>query len=79
MRSSTLTSKGQVTIPVELRHSLDLHPGDTLLFEVIDHKVLISKKKNDIAAAFGMYSVNKKITLADIQNAIEEGYRDDID
>ena len=35
MRSSTLTSKGQVTIPVELRHSLDLHPGDTLLFEVI--------------------------------------------
>lgn len=78
MRDSTLTSKGQVTIPIELRNALDLHPGDSLVFELIDHKVLMSKKKNDITSAFGMYRVDKKISLDDIQKAIEEGYKDDI-
>ncbi len=28
-----LTSKGQVTIPVEIRRALDLEAGDALLFE----------------------------------------------
>ncbi len=64
MYSSTLTSKGQVTVPAELRQALDLHPGDKLVFEIIDHKILISKNKEDITQAFGMYRVNKKISLA---------------
>jgi hypothetical protein len=33
----------------------------------------MSKKKEDITQAFGMYRVNKKISLKDIQKAIEEG------
>ncbi len=79
MLSSTLTSKGQVTIPADLRHALNLHAGDTLVFEAIDHKVVISKKKDDITAAFGMYRVNKKITDAEIKKAIEDGYSHDRD
>jgi AbrB family looped-hinge helix DNA binding protein len=29
-----MTSKGQVTVPVEIRRQLDLQPGDDLIFEV---------------------------------------------
>lgn len=79
MHSSTLTSKGQLTIPVELRQALDLHPGDKIVFETLDHKILISKKKEDITQAFGMFRVEKKISLRDIQRAIEQGYADDSD
>jgi AbrB family looped-hinge helix DNA binding protein len=70
MHTPTITSKGQVTIPAKLRRLLDLHPGDALVFEVVDHKIVISKRKNDITAAFGMYRVNKKVTLSNIQKII---------
>ncbi|MBS0349946.1 MAG: AbrB/MazE/SpoVT family DNA-binding domain-containing protein [Proteobacteria bacterium] len=77
MYSSTITSKGQVTIPADLRQALDLQPGDKVAFEAIDHKILIFKKKDDISQAFGMFKVEKKILLKDIQKAIEKGYGDD--
>jgi AbrB family looped-hinge helix DNA binding protein len=31
-----ITSKGQVTVPIEVRRRLDLQPGDELVFEVRD-------------------------------------------
>ncbi|HVV68264.1 MAG TPA: AbrB/MazE/SpoVT family DNA-binding domain-containing protein [Gammaproteobacteria bacterium] len=77
MLFSTLTSKGQVTVPIELRQALDLHTGDKIAFEAFDDKILIFKKKDDITQAFGMFHINKKISLKDIQKAIAEGYTDD--
>jgi AbrB family looped-hinge helix DNA binding protein len=36
-----LTEKGQVTIPIEIRHQLGLHPGDEIEFAVEgDHLTL---------------------------------------
>lgn len=43
MLTSTLTSKGQATIPAEIRHALNLKPGDKVIFEVRDHQATISK------------------------------------
>jgi antitoxin PrlF len=43
MFTSTLTSKGQVTIPSEVRKNLDLHAGDKVVFEIIDQQVIIRK------------------------------------
>lgn len=43
MLASTLTSKGQTTIPAEVRKALNLNPGDVVAFEIKNHKVLISK------------------------------------
>lgn len=74
MHLSTITSKGQITIPADMRRTLDLHPGDIVAFEPMDNKLLIFKKKDDITQAFGMFRVDKDISLADIQKAIEEGY-----
>jgi AbrB family looped-hinge helix DNA binding protein len=36
MLTSKLSSKGQVTIPKEVREKAGLHPGDVVLYEVND-------------------------------------------
>lgn len=46
MLLSTLTSKGQATIPAEIRHALDLKAGDKLTFEIHDHQAVLSKVKS---------------------------------
>jgi AbrB family looped-hinge helix DNA binding protein len=33
-QSATVTSKGQITIPIEIRRSLGLHQGDQVVFEI---------------------------------------------
>lgn len=40
---STLTQKGQATVPVQIRDALDLMAGDKLAFELVDHKVVLKK------------------------------------
>lgn len=42
---STITTKGQVTIPNEIRRKLGVKPGQTVYFELQDNKVFI--KTND--------------------------------
>jgi AbrB family looped-hinge helix DNA binding protein len=43
-RSATLTSKGQVTIPVDIRRKLGLKPGESVHFKLAkDNKVVIEK------------------------------------
>lgn len=39
MSISRVTSKGQVTIPAEVRKALDIHQGDDLVFEVSSKQV----------------------------------------
>ena len=42
--SSKLTTKCQATIPEKIRGVLDLHPGDSVAFEImVDQKILIRK------------------------------------
>ena len=41
---ATMTSKGQVTIPKEVREVLDLHQGDPILFEERDGVVVLRKR-----------------------------------
>jgi len=42
---STITRKGQVTIPKPLREKLQIKEGDNLVFEMKDNNLLILKKK----------------------------------
>jgi AbrB family looped-hinge helix DNA binding protein len=47
---SRLSSKGQVTIPVEVREKLGLEPGDVVVYEVEgDHVTLHRAEPFDIA------------------------------
>lgn len=43
MHISTLTSKCQATIPVDVRKELDLHAGDKIGFEIRHGKIYIVK------------------------------------
>lgn len=43
IRISTISSKGQTTVPVVIRRSLDLHPGDAIAYQVEGDKVSICK------------------------------------
>jgi antitoxin PrlF len=43
MLTSTVTQKGQTTIPIEIRDKLNILPGDKVSFEIIDNQVVIRK------------------------------------
>ena len=40
-KRAKITSKGQITIPREVRQALGVRPGDRLLFETDDHGVRV--------------------------------------
>lgn len=52
----TITSKGQVTIPVSVREALDLHEGDEVLFRVERSRALLAKTP-DLLSLAGSVSV----------------------
>ena len=55
MSTSTLTSKGQTTIPKDIRTRLNLHPGDRLEFVIDeDGRVLVLPASIDASEIAGM-------------------------
>jgi antitoxin PrlF len=56
---STLTSKGQTTIPKEIRESLSIKPGDRMAFTLMpDGTVLLRVKNKSVMSLAG--SLRKK-------------------
>ncbi len=72
MQSSTLTSKGQVTIPAEVRRRLGLHPGDRVGFVVDGDEVRLVRKENRIEAAFGICKTGgASVSLEDMEKIVK--------
>lgn len=44
--------KGQVVIPHEFRHALNIYPGSKVLFKLSDNKLEIEKPPQDAVAIF---------------------------
>ena len=44
MKTSTLSSKGQVTIPKRIRDKLGIKPGDSIAFIENDEEILVKKE-----------------------------------
>lgn len=80
--TSTVTSKGQVTIPAEIRRHLGLEPADRVAF-VVDAagKVEIRPAKYTIASIRGIIPALRDRETGDfeaqIKEAIEEAMEDD--
>ncbi len=75
MPVSRLTSKGQTTIPKEIRDKLDLKPGDRIRFVFEeDDRVLLEPIKADLSSLAGMlYDPNRKaLTNEEINDAIAQ-------
>lgn len=43
---SKLTSKSQTTIPQPVRAALQLKPGDELVYEIVDQRVILTKAQD---------------------------------
>jgi antitoxin PrlF len=41
--TSKITSKGQITLPKHVRETLDVHPGDALVYEIEGNAVRVRK------------------------------------
>jgi len=71
---SALTSKGQVTIPKEMRDRLHLAPGDKVKFFMQPDGRLVILPKLPATALKGMFrSRRRTASLEEMDAAIEEG------
>ena len=62
---ATLTSKGQTTIPKEIRDSLGMKPGDRMTFTLMsDATVVMRVKSKSVADLAGMLYKKDRKTVA---------------
>ncbi|MGH7653665.1 MAG: AbrB/MazE/SpoVT family DNA-binding domain-containing protein [Gemmatimonadaceae bacterium] len=74
MSESTVTSKGQITIPKTVRERLHLEPGDKVYFDVRqDGSVSMMTRKHSIESLFGIIKPNgrrkRPITIEEMNPA----------
>jgi antitoxin PrlF len=72
MSTATLTSKGQITIPVEVRNSLQVDAGDRVEFVLIaPGRYEFVAATRDVTALKGMFGPAKKsVSIASMNAAI---------
>ena len=74
---ATLTSKGQFTLPAEIRQALKLRPGDQLRFELTDDnelKVVPRRRRSirELRELLPPLTLGRPLTQADIDDAVME-------
>ncbi|WP_200234257.1 AbrB/MazE/SpoVT family DNA-binding domain-containing protein [Thiohalocapsa halophila] len=75
MSTSTMTSKGQVTVPLAIRRQLGIGPGDRLSVSVRDDGVLeVVPETGDFLSLAGSIKPRvNDVTLEDMETAIGAG------
>lgn len=78
MPTSTMTSKGQVTIPIEIRRELGLETGDKVSFRKSDQGVVIESARSAVRRSAGMLSKYAKNgpppTIEELKEAAAAGW-----
>jgi AbrB family looped-hinge helix DNA binding protein len=77
MPAGTLTSKGQITIPQEIRQALQLRKGQRLDFRMdAKGRLILEPLTQDVRKLKGIVQSSRKRapSLADIAKAIARGY-----
>jgi antitoxin PrlF len=73
---STISSKGQVTIPKKIREFLQLGTYDKIVFIPMEKgKVLITSKQNPAKALFGMLKhrrLKKPVSIEEMKSSIRK-------
>lgn len=79
MRESTVTTKGQTTLPKDVRKVLGLQPGDKLRYILLDGEVRILRARPvlDLEGALKR-SGQKPVTLEEMDEAIAAGAVDQL-
>lgn len=80
MHTSIITSKGQVTIPAEMRRRLGLAAGQRVAFGFKDGRIVLEAVKNDISASFGLLKADRYVSdeqmEQDVATAANERFND---
>lgn len=72
MQSSTVTTKGRVTIPADLRRQLGLSPGDRVGFVLKDGGLRLVKREDRVEAAFGLIQADRAVSDEAMERAIRK-------
>lgn len=74
MQESTVTTKGQTTLPRTVRTALGLSPGDRVRYVILDGEVRLLKAR-PVAGLAGILARpgRKTVTLDDMEAAIAAG------
>ena len=75
MPTATITSKGQITVPREVRRDMNLSPGDRIEFVRMDdgHYAVVPASHSVKSLKGIVPRPDRSVSLADIQEAIEAG------
>lgn len=75
MFESTMTSKGQTTVPKEIRQHLNLRPGDKVCWHLEAGRIVLRAKNRSINDMAGMLHRpgQQPVTLEEMDEAIAEG------
>lgn len=74
MSTATVTSKGQVTIPKDVRDALHLKQGTRLTFVVqSDGSVVVRPATRSLRDMMGMLKATRHATVEDMNEAIARG------
>ena len=70
MHVSSVTTKGQVTIPAAIRRRFSLHQGGKVLFSVDGDTIVLRPVYESVEDAFGLVKPDKSVSLEEMDQAI---------
>jgi len=79
MKATTLTTKGQVTIPAEIRARLGLKPRDKVVFDLDGDTARLRKAESKIAAMYGSVKPrNRPEDFRKLREEFEKGVAEEV-
>ena len=71
--TSTVTSKGQVTIPAEMRRLLGLAPGKRVAFRLERGHITVEVVNDDVSASFGIIKSDSHVSTEEMKQTTADG------
>jgi antitoxin PrlF len=79
MSTATVTSKGQITLPQDVRNDLELKVGDKVSFEKVDGRYVLKPQNKSIMALAGILHRpgEKAMTIEEMDEKLGEALAED--